>query len=61
MARPWLKDKDGNKIKSGGPKKLLAAAQTRKPKAGGRLPGEMSKRKRGHGWTVKKAKGTQKK
>ena len=51
MVRPWLRDSNGKRKKFGGPKKLLACAQTRKPRADGRPHGVMPKRRRGHGWT----------
>jgi hypothetical protein len=54
MVRPWLKDENGNKKQFGGPKKQLAAAETRKPNANGKLHGVLPKRRRGHGWTKKK-------
>jgi hypothetical protein len=54
MVRPWLKDENGNKKQLGGPKKQLAAAQTRKPNPNGKPHGVMPKERRGHGWTAKK-------
>jgi hypothetical protein len=54
MVRPWLKDGNGKKKKFGGPKKQLAAAETRKLTGKARFHGIKRQRKRGHGWTTKK-------
>jgi hypothetical protein len=54
MVRPWLKDANGQRKQFGGPKKQLAAAETRKLTGKARFHGIKPQRKRGHGWTTKK-------
>jgi hypothetical protein len=54
MVRPWLKDANGQRKKFGGPKKQLAAAETRKLTGKARFHGIKPQRKRGHGWTTNK-------
>ena len=49
-----MRDANGNKKKFGGPKKMLAAAQTRKLNPNGKPHGVMPKKKRGNGWSTKK-------